>query len=86
MRYILVLAVALSVLVHALALFGIDFGMFGEPPETQPLQAELRRSPPPTPPPPVRPATPPPAAKPPPAPTPPPTSVQPPVEAPASAP
>jgi hypothetical protein len=60
--------------------------MFGEPPETQPLQAELRRSPPPTPPPPVRPATPPPAAKPPPAPTPPPTSVQPPVEAPASAP
>lgn len=81
MRYILVVAVALSVLVHALALFGIDFGMFGEPPETPPLQAELRR-----PPPPAQPAPPPPAAKKPPVPTPAPASAPPPVVPPSSAP
>ncbi|WP_374328100.1 DUF3108 domain-containing protein [Azonexus sp.] len=90
MRYILVLAVALSVLVHALALFGIDFGMFGEPPETQPLLAELR-SPPPAParpaPAPPPPAAPPPAApeNPPPLPETPPASVVPPLVPPSGA-
>lgn len=85
MRYILVVAVALSVLVHALALFGFDFGMFGEVPETAPLQAELRRPPPPAPPP-AQPATLPPAAKKPPVPTPAPASAPPPVVPPSSAP
>lgn len=85
MRYILVVAVALSVLVHALALFGFDFGMFGEVPETAPLQAELRRLPPPAPPP-AQPATPPPAAKKPPVPTPAPASAPPPVVPPSSTP
>lgn len=85
MRYILVVAVALSVLVHALALFGFDFGMFGEVPETAPLQAELRRLPPPAPPP-AQPAPPPPAAKKPKLPTPAPASAPPPLVPPSSAP
>lgn len=75
MRYILIVALALSVLVHALALFGIDFGMFGEAPESLPLQAELRRLPPPAP---VPPAAPPPAETPPPVESPP-ASVAPPL-------
>lgn len=72
MRYLLVVAIALSVLVHALALFGIDFGMFGEPPETPPLQAELRPPPPAAPPPVAAKETPPPAPEAPPASVPPP--------------
>lgn len=50
MRRLLIAALVVSLLVHAWALFGIDFGMFGESePELPPLQAELRPLPPPAP-------------------------------------
>ncbi len=49
MRHVLIAAFVLSLLVHGLALFSFDFGMFGEPPEPLPLQAEIRLPPPPVP-------------------------------------
>ncbi len=61
MRKLFIAALLLSLLVHAFALFGIDYGMFGEPPESVPLKAELRALPPlpvPEPSPPPRPKPP----------------------------
>ena len=51
MPVILFAALAGSLTIHLVALFGVDHGLFGEPPERPPLQAELRAPPPlPTPP------------------------------------
>ncbi|MDR1995840.1 DUF3108 domain-containing protein [Azonexus sp.] len=53
MPVVLLAALAGSLLIHGAALFGIDFELFGDEPETVVLQAELR--PPPAPPPAVAP-------------------------------
>ncbi|WP_415036223.1 DUF3108 domain-containing protein [Azonexus sp.] len=42
MRHVLIIAVFFSLLLHGLALLSFDFGMFGEPPETPSLHAEIR--------------------------------------------
>lgn len=63
MPVILFAALAGSLSVHLVALFGVDHGLFGEPPERPPLQAELR-APPPLPTPPAPAASSPAAAKP----------------------
>lgn len=63
MPVILFAALAGSLAIHLVALFGVDHGLFGEPPERPPLQAELR-APPPLPTPPAPAAVPAPAAKP----------------------
>ena len=46
MRRALIIAALGSVLLHGLALFSFDFGMFGEPLEPLPLVAEIRLLPP----------------------------------------
>lgn len=46
MRRALIIAALGSVLLHGLALFSFDFGMFGEPLEPLPLVAEIRLPPP----------------------------------------
>ena len=46
MRRVLIIAALGSVLLHGLALFSFDFGMFGEPLEPLPLVAEIRLLPP----------------------------------------
>ena len=63
MPVILFAALAGSLSIHFVALFGVDHGLFGEPPERPPLQAELR-APPPLPAPPAPAASAPPAARP----------------------
>lgn len=47
MPFILFAALAGSLLIHALALFGVDYGVFAEQVEPPPLQAELKILPPP---------------------------------------
>ena len=47
MPFILFAALAGSLLIHALALFGVDYGLFAEQVEPPPLQAELKILPPP---------------------------------------
>lgn len=46
MPFILFAALAGSLLIHALALFGVDYGLFAEQVEPPPLQAELKVLPP----------------------------------------
>jgi len=47
MPFILFAALAGSLLIHALALFGVDYGLFAEQVEPPPLRAELKILPPP---------------------------------------
>ena len=49
MPFVLFLALAGSLLIHAVALFGVDYGVFAEQVEPPPLQAELKILPAPAP-------------------------------------